>query len=363
MELSLERFPLDRDQLEVDRRYHLARALAHAVVTHGEHARVSPVAVEGGVLLVGRHGGQLVEHLAAGRLADALDEVLERLARIVLGQVAAGDQVDRLRDVARRHRPDRQTVGAGVVAPLAAQHHLEVRDRVVVALAAHAVEAQVGDVMLTAGVEAARHLDAQAADHLVQLHRAAQQALADLPGQPARGSDAQLAGVCARARRDVHDRAGAGGVQIDFRQFAVERRQVCLADPAQDHVLLDGGAHRLPDVGARDVGQLAELPGGDVPQRQRDRDRGVAGLTLPVDVRGAPGAESRRRLHAVGGSPRLQRQLLEPLRLFDVLTPARIVRELRALGQHQAPELVDAELLDQELDAGAARFFFSPRRA
>ena len=89
----------------------------------------------------------------------------------------------------------------------------------------------------------------------------------------------------------------------------------------------------------------------DVAQRQRDGDRGVAGLPLRVRVRLAPGSEAGRRLHAVGRRPRLQRPLGEPLRLFDVLPPARIVGQLGPLFEHQAPELVDAELLDQELDA------------
>ena len=100
VELRLERLALGGGELEVDRRHHLAGALAHPHVTGGEHPRVAPVAVEGAVLLVGGHHGQILQHLLALCLADAADVVLEALFAIPVAQVAAGDALHHLRDLA-----------------------------------------------------------------------------------------------------------------------------------------------------------------------------------------------------------------------------------------------------------------------
>jgi len=72
-----------------------------------------------------------------------------------------------------------------------------------------AVEAQIGHVVLPAGIEAAADLDAEVLDRLVDLHPASGQPGAQLAGQPARAGDAQLARVGARAGHDIHNRSGA----------------------------------------------------------------------------------------------------------------------------------------------------------
>ena len=153
--------------------------------------------------------------------------------------------------------PIGQAVRAGVVAPLAAEHDLEVRHLVAADVAADAVEAEVGDVVLAAGVEAAADLDVQAFDGGVELEALRRQPVAQLAGQAARGGDAELAGVGAGAGRDVDDRLRAGVAEADGVQVAVERRQVGLAHPAQHDVLLDRRAHGLADVAAGDVGEAA----------------------------------------------------------------------------------------------------------
>ena len=71
-------------------------------------------------------------------------------------------------------------------------------------------------------------------------------------------------------------------------QLGVERGQIRLAHPAEHEILLDGGADGLLDVLAREVGQRAQLVGGDIAQRQRDRDGRVARLPLLVDVGRVP---------------------------------------------------------------------------
>ncbi len=114
-----------------------------------------------------RNRSEVVDHLLARGLADARDEVMERLGRFTLREIAARDPVDRLGDALRRYRADRQAIGASVVLPLAAEHDLKMRHGVSILVAAYSIEAEVGDMVLAAGVEAAADLDVQSADGLV----------------------------------------------------------------------------------------------------------------------------------------------------------------------------------------------------
>ena len=68
----------------------------------------------------------------------------------------------------------------------------------------------VGDVMLTAGVEAAADFDPQILDAIGQVTAVFGQACAQFSSQTARCGDAQLAGVCSRAGCDIGDRSRTG---------------------------------------------------------------------------------------------------------------------------------------------------------
>ena len=74
---------------------------------------------------------------------------------------ALGQALDDLGHALRRHGADGQAVGAAVVRPLPADDELEVRHAAAADVAAHAEEAEVGDVVLAARVEAAARLDVQ----------------------------------------------------------------------------------------------------------------------------------------------------------------------------------------------------------
>ena len=89
LQLRFEDFALAGHQFEIDRRNHFAGALADADVADRVFARIAPVAVERGILVVRRNGRELVDHLLALGFADALDERLERLALQTLGQITA----------------------------------------------------------------------------------------------------------------------------------------------------------------------------------------------------------------------------------------------------------------------------------
>src|SRR5690606_33877774 len=91
----------------------------------------------------------------------------------------------------------------------------------------------------------------------------------------------------------------------------------------------------------------------EVPEGHLHDHGGVALLPLGTDVVARPQlvllgeAAGRRRAR------RPQGLLVRAVEILQERGPARIGAQLLALLEHDAPELVDAELLDQELDARA----------
>ena len=176
-----------------------------------EFARIAPIGVQRAVHGIGGTAEKASTISLSAFLPMRATVVLEALVRLALGEILLGHVVDELGDALRRHRADGQAVGGAVVFPLPAHEDAEVRHGRAADLARDAVEADVGQVMLAAGVEAAGHLDVQVAHGrvdraaLLPLH----QALVQHGGQAARGGDAQLAGVGAGAGNDVLDLAGA----------------------------------------------------------------------------------------------------------------------------------------------------------
>src|SRR6266853_5816164 len=114
-----------------------------------------------------RNGGELLDHLLALGFSDAFDETLKSFARQTIRPVPAGDSIHGLRNSFGRHRADGETVGARIVGPLAAQQNLKMGDCVAVLIPADAVEAQIGDVVLATGIEAAADLDTESAKRFI----------------------------------------------------------------------------------------------------------------------------------------------------------------------------------------------------
>ena len=80
---------------------------------------------------------------------------------------------------------------------------------------AGSVKAKIGDVVLPARIETAADFDVEILHGLVEVEKLSCQPCSDFSGKTARRGDAQLAGVCAGARRDIDNRAGAGLTQSD----------------------------------------------------------------------------------------------------------------------------------------------------
>ena len=236
----------------------------------------------------------------------------------------------------------------------------EVRDvgghRAAADLQRSAVEADVGDVVLAAAVRATAHLDVDLTgerigdvhlfdpllDRLVQAHRA---------------GDAHLAAVGAGAADHVGDPAGADVVETELAEALPDVVEVVVADPAQDDVLLDGRAGEATGVVTHDLAEAAELLGGQVTTDDRDLDRVEALLPLRLDVGLDVGLEvgavtvRRARRTAVGsGSSGLFVEVEQQVVDREVALVDPVALEL--LVDHAA-DLVDADLVDQDLDPGA----------
>src|SRR6202034_1893348 len=111
------------------------------------------------------------------------------------------------RNILRRDRGDRQAVGSAVMFPFTAEDDLEMRHSKAADFPADAVETQIGDMVLAAAIEAAADLDMEMLHGFIELEAFLGQAFVKLAGQSARGRNAQLAGIRARAGDDVNDRA------------------------------------------------------------------------------------------------------------------------------------------------------------
>ena len=153
---------------------------------------------------------QIFQRCFQFHFADALDEILEAFAGRAAGDVLFGEARDHFRNILRRNRHDRQAVRTAVVLPLAAQHHLKMRNGEAADLAADAVETKIGHVMLAAAIEAAADFDVQVLHGFVELEAFLGERFVQLARQAARRRNSQLAGVGARAGDDIHDRARAG---------------------------------------------------------------------------------------------------------------------------------------------------------
>ena len=190
--------------------------------------------------------------------------------------------------------------------------------------AACAVEANIGDVVLSARIETTADLDAEALYRLIDLDELCGQAFADFVCKASGGRNPQLAGVGAGAGCDVDDRAGSRVAQTDSLQLLIEIREIGLAHPSQHHVLLDSRTYILPGKLARDVGQLAHLPCRKVSQGKSDRSGGVTGLPLAVHVGVVPLFEAFRALLPVERGGFLYRSLLIQRCFLQVILPAGV---------------------------------------
>src|SRR3989338_882105 len=186
MDLRLEELPLARRQRELRLRNDLPGALANAHIRQGKFSRISPIAIIGRIGVVGGEPREVVQHGFDLFFADPSDEVLKALTFQPFPYIPIGNPHHDLRYPPGRDGADRQPVSPGVVLPLTAEHHLEVRHGITVDIPADAVKSDIGNVVLAARIEAAAHLNPQIFYRRVELKALLAQAGAKLSRQ-ARG--------------------------------------------------------------------------------------------------------------------------------------------------------------------------------
>ena len=117
--------------------------------------------------------------------------------------------------------------------------------------------------------------------------------------------------------------------------------------------MFDRAANRIPGVLSREVGQRAALGGGEVTERKLHDGRVVAFLRLRLDVVLSPGAEPSRSV--AGNRAWVAHGLLVGgVKVVEERRPALVRTKALALFGHELFELVDADFLNEELDAGAS---------
>ena len=170
------------------------------------------------------------------------------------------------------------------------------------------------DVVVAAGVDAARDLDLQRPDVALPVE------VGEGLGDPLRHRDRprrrQRAVVHARAGDDVGDQPDVRRREPRLPQPRVDRRQVPPRHVRQDDVLLVADAQLVVGVLLGEIGEQPHLLGGRVARRaadrlQRHRDDGVVRHPVRGDVGVDPGAQARRRPAAAAAASGLERRRRE----------------------------------------------------
>src|SRR4051812_19379119 len=220
-----------------------------------------------------------------------------------------------------------------------------------------AEDADMADVVMAAGVHAARDVEVELAD-LVQVIEVVE-ALLDRLRDRDRLRVRQRAEIAARAADDVGKQADVGGRQSESARLAPKLDQVALTHVGEHQVLLVRHAQLAEGVAIGKIRDRVHLVAGHVAGRhagllQRQRHRRVARPLVRVDVALGPGAEARLRAREILVlQPLIGRPRKAHLDALDVIRGERRrpMLQMRPLGFDLLAEFVDAALLEQDLDA------------
>src|SRR5262245_14109394 len=243
---------------------------------------------------------QVRDQLLEGLHADALGEVVEPLAVIPLLLVVANPALHRVgHALGRQARLQARAVDDLSALEVAAYMCDVGRDGVIADLDRGAVEANRADVVLRAAVRAAAHLDVDSpGEGIGDVHLL--DPLLDLSVEAHRAGDPELAAVGAGAADHVVDPHGARLAEAELLQPEPHVVDGLLADPAQNQVLLHGGAREAAAEVAHDRREAPELLRAQVAADHLCGGGDESLLALGLDVGVDPGVELR--LIAVRGA-------------------------------------------------------------
>src|SRR6478735_6816174 len=224
-----------------------------------------------------------------------------------------------------------------------------------------AENADMTDMVMAAGVDAAGDVDVQPADQIGQLM------IGEAPRQFLRDRDrariGQRAIVETRAGDDVGDQIDVRRRQPELVDRLPQRRQVALGDMRQSEVLLVADADLAERISVGEIGERIHLLGGGIARRradrlQRDRDDGIAldlvrghGVLAPCFEIGIGCGLAQLVRHVrqllVGRISEARADVLDHL----VVDLERGVADVLPLLLDLARELLDTKLVHQDLDA------------
>src|SRR6185437_11824734 len=295
------------------------------------------------------------ERLDAGALKRIDEQLVGARTQVEIG---GGDVLDHVGDLGIGHSWADQRAELGMIVGLAAE-----RDLIkLLAVLLDAQNADVADVMMAAGIDAARNVDVHAAEVAlaVEIAEAPRQLLGD--GDRARIGEAAV--IEPRTGDDVGDESDVRNGETKRIERAPDVRQIALRHVRQRQVLLVADADFAERVAVGNVGERVHLHRRRVARRaafrfQRDGDDGVARLLVIVHRIVDPAVELRI------GVPRRRefgRAVLERLVIRideaagDLGDHGRIERQRPVLdglplGFDFLGERLRAEIVHQDLDA------------
>src|SRR5881394_1541541 len=298
----------------------------------------------------------LLERLHADTLHD-VDETLH--LAIALIEVALDQSFDHVRHLGARegraeHLAQRRVGALAMGFPLVAAD----LDLVpLLAVLIDAEDADVADVVMSAGVHAARDVEVELADveQVVEVVEATLDRLRDRD----RLGVGERAEVPARTGDDVGEQADVRRGEAESARFAPELDQLVLAHVGEDQVLLVRDAQLGERIAVGEIGDRLHLVGADVARRhtgllQRQRHRGIAAHLVRMDVALQPGGEAREAPEAVQilvgellvlGTRKALRDALD----FGGGQRRGRMLEVRPLGVDLRAEALDAALLHKDL--------------
>src|SRR5581483_7584200 len=214
-----------------------------------------------------------IERLLERRVADAAIGVGKALAAAPFVEIDIDELVDRAGHGVGGHRGTDDGAQRGVLVGAAADGDLIE----LLAVLIDPQNADMADMMVAAGVDAAGNLDAELADLMVALGEMLAQLLRH--GKGARVGEAAI--IEAGAGDDVAGESGIGMAEIGGLELAPDFRQIAAAKMRQHQVLLVRHANLAQAKALGEIGEELHLLGRDIARRlagrlQRDGGDGVA---------------------------------------------------------------------------------------
>src|SRR5882724_7308007 len=315
--------------------------------TNSQGSSTRPVALMSGI-----------ELLLEGLEADAPIGIEEALAVRAYVEIGVDDGLHRVHHLGGAERRPDDVADGGVLVGAAAEGDLVELGAVLV----DAEDADVADMMVAAGIDAAGDLDLQLAD-VEQLGQVGEM-LADLLRHRDRAGVGERAVVEAGAGDDVAGQADIRRRQLQRLQQLPQLVEIGLGDVRQHQVLLVADAHLAEAVAIGEIGDGVHLRirgvAGDAARRlQRQRDDRIALPLVRRHVGADPAGETdvapQRAfiLRHRGVERAIGRWREEAADAFD-LGHGQVevaVADLLPLLLDQLGEAIDADAVDEDLDA------------